>query len=1060
MVKFYLSLILIITTKIYSQFYNGLQTNFGKSRIQYKNYIWQFYRTKRFDVYFPERGEHLAEYVAEKAEKYIPEIEEFLGTSLEKRIIFIVYHKYSDFIQSNIGLTSIYDDYNIGGTTPIINNKISLYFEGDHNKLNVQIRKAIAEVILNEALYGSELKTKISNTALLPSPKWFYDGLISFIAEGWHSDLEIFLRDGIINSYIKKISNISNYDATLIGHSFWFFICYKYGCKAIPNIIYLTRISKSIETAFIYTTGVSLKDLFNEWIEFLNENGLEDNLNKTFDKKIIFKTKVNEFITSFDYSEKNKMLAFATNRNGKIKVFITNPNNPKKKYKIFSQGYKIDRKHEKNYPIVKWHPSGKILLIYTEKKGSKFFYLYDLETKELTEKEIFFLDKVLDISYCDKGFNLLVSGYRNGINGIYKYSFASNKFEPIISDTSDYSSPRQTYDKSIVLISNRKDENDNTITNDYNLYLLNNKDYKLTSITSINNHTKFVTILPQNNFLFLNNSSGTYNIFLAKYDSTISFIDTAVHYKYFSKIFQITNNLYPSINYYCLSDDVLFYSTLKNKREYIIKEEFNIRNLEKNKITNPNISKFKLVYEKINEKKEKREVDIKDFSVLGEIPLTIDTSNIDYKNYVFNYEIIKHKQQSLLYDSISKKEEKLKLQPKFYMTNFYINKLVNQVDFGFLNNSYQQFTGEPFYYNPGLNFFIKVGAIDLLENYRITGGVKLSGDLNSNEYLLSFENLKDLIDKQIVFHRQSINRIEDEKFIVKTYANEIFLIFKYPISEIQFLRFTSGLRQDNNVYLALDIKSLFKENTQTFWKTFKLEYVFDNTFYKQINIYEGIRAKLFYEIYHTSKTLVNILGFDFRNYITIHRNFIFAFRIAGSTSFGNKYLLYYLGGIDNWINLSPKVPTFDNSNEINTSKNYAFQAIATNLRGFSQNIRNGTNFVLSNNELRFPIFKYFFYKPLKSDFLENFQIVSFFDIGTAWVGKSPYSRENAYNFQTIHQGPITIIIDKQREPIVWGYGIGLRTKILGYFIRVDYAWGIENNVIQKPILYLSLSLDF
>ncbi len=62
--------------------------------------------------------------------------------------------------------------------------------------------------------------------------------------------------------------------------------------------------------------------------------------------------------------------------------------------------------------------------------------------------------------------------------------------------------------------------------------------------------------------------------------------------------------------------------------------------------------------------------------------------------------------------------------------------------------------------------------------------------------------------------------------------------------------------------------------------------------------------------------------------------------------------------------------------------------------------------------------------------------------------------------QIIVQGPLTITIIKQIEPIVAGYGVGLRTRIFGYFIRTDYAWGYEDGQVNKPIFYLSLGLDF
>jgi len=48
-----------------------------------------------------------------------------------------------------------------------------------------------------------------------------------------------------------------------------------------------------------------------------------------------------------------------------------------------------------------------------------------------------------------------------------------------------------------------------------------------------------------------------------------------------------------------------------------------------------------------------------------------------------------------------------------------------------------------------------------------------------------------------------------------------------------------------------------------------------------------------------------------------------------------------------------------------------------------------------------------------------------------------------------------------KDPIVGGLGFGLRTTILGYFVRGDMAWGIEDGKISnKPRFYLSFNLDF
>ena len=81
---------------------------------------------------------------------------------------------------------------------------------------------------------------------------------------------------------------------------------------------------------------------------------------------------------------------------------------------------------------------------------------------------------------------------------------------------------------------------------------------------------------------------------------------------------------------------------------------------------------------------------------------------------------------------------------------------------------------------------------------------------------------------------------------------------------------------------------------------------------------------------------------------------------------------------------------FNSAIPVTPNVNYGFQALATNMRGFSQNIRNGNNFALINSELRWPVIRYIVGHPLRSNFLNSIQVVGFGDIGTAWSGKSPW----------------------------------------------------------------------
>jgi hypothetical protein len=400
---------------------------------------------------------------------------------------------------------------------------------------------------------------------------------------------------------------------------------------------------------------------------------------------------------------------------------------------------------------------------------------------------------------------------------------------------------------------------------------------------------------------------------------------------------------------------------------------------------------------------------------------------------------------------------------RIYETSFYNNYIANQIDFTFLNNAYQVFNGGAPYFNPGLNMLTRFGILDLFENYRLTAGFRFSGNFDSNEYLFSVENLKGTFDKQLIFHRQAFFSSNDSNYF-KTHTHNIYLSYAKPITPVLALKGTLAYRYDRHVTLASDIASLNIGNISKHWASLKGEIIYDNTRKRSVNIYFGTRYKIFGEYYKEltqKKSDMVVLGIDFRKYTRIHRELIWANRFAASTSFGPTKLVYYMGGVDNWMGyLFNKYPMFDNTIPVSPNENYGFQALATNMRGFRQNIRNGNSFALINSEIRWPFIRYFAGHPLRSNFLNSLQVVGFGDVGTAWTGKDPWSGKNAYDSEVFINGPVKVTLDSNRKPIVGGFGAGLRAQLLGYFVRADWAWGIEDNYLMPRIFYLSFSLDF
>ena len=385
------------------------------------------------------------------------------------------------------------------------------------------------------------------------------------------------------------------------------------------------------------------------------------------------------------------------------------------------------------------------------------------------------------------------------------------------------------------------------------------------------------------------------------------------------------------------------------------------------------------------------------------------------------------------------------------------------------------------------NGFLPLGILgllninDLFEDYTLRVGARIPVTFNGAEFFAMFDNESKRLDKRFSLYRSQFSRTQNVESGGTTFAQDYNLIsnlaqvqLRYPLDIYQSFRATFTGRIDNTVYEATELRSLFLTNTSEQRLGVKLEYVFDNTTDIGINIKHGTRMKATAEVlnrfaigaidstyFEPSLGLVSVLGVDARHYQKLDKHSILAARFAAYSSFGSNKILYFLGGASNWP-LFPSDNSFNRNIPIPSSDEFVYQGVATNLRGFKSNIRNGNSYALANLELRVPITKYITRRPINNNFVRNLQLVGFFDAGSAWEGLTPFREDNPLNTTVVQQqnGQVKVTVNYFRNPIVMGYGFGVRTMLLGYFVRLDYAWGVETGVIQEPRAYFSIGTDF
>ena len=1079
-------LLLIFTTTSFAQFYTGMHHRFGKNRVQHEDFYWTSYKFDKFTIYQNSGGSNLSEYTARHAQKIISEVEQMIGYSSLQKINFIIYNKQNEFEQSNISLDDNYQG--TGGVTQIASSNVFLYFEGDYNEFHSQIKRGVSEMLIHRMVFGENWKEVIKNATLLYIPDWYTKGLESYITEPWNTTLDDRVKDGVMTGRYKKFNHLVEPDKTYAGHALWNYIAETYGPEMIPNVLYMARVSRSVESGFLFVLGVGLKQLAAEaWQYYHMKYELDDDNMRFPDDKLLFtKTRKKRDYYQMTLSKNGRYLAIASNKLGKYKVMLHDLDKGRKKT-LLRGGIKMDRLPDHSFPLLDFRDDNEVLSVFYEKKAEPQMFLYEIEEKKKYKREVFKVDKVIDASFSHDGGKMIMSAMLRGQTDLWEYNLRGNTVKQLTNDMYDDLDPIYLDNSNeILFVSNRPNDTLrkergylNNISNQKDIYLLNVKQKELkriteTPFTNESSPSRYKT----GEYIYLSDRNGINNRWVARMDSAISHVDTVIHYRSITNTAPLTNYsrsiLEQDINPDLDRATDLIYQDAKYQVYQFGIEELEEQSAHEMKSTSFKEGAEEQIIEETQKELEKVELTVR--VIRSEEPET-ETENpnlIDINDYTFQGEDrlsdgrINSSGQFALVAENSKQKKDSAFHAEFqmperrdYRLNFSYTDLTSTLDFNFANHLYQPFNGGP-YTNPGAGVLMKVDMLDLFQDYKLEGGFRY-GFSNSNlEFFLTLFDRSKRLDKKYSLRRQSYETGGNggtTKYVI--YKAEYGL--SYPFTESLALRGELSYRNDRITAGSVNDITLAQPDDFLSQGGLKLELVFDNTRKRGLNLYYGTRFKIFGESYLETNDLssdLNVVGLDFRHYQKISRDFIYAGRIAGSTSFGNRKLVYYMGSVDDWIILNPTKERFNNQTPIATDQNYQFQALASPMRGFIQNARNGNSFLVINNEFRFPIFKYFSTKPQKSEMLETFQIVAFSDIGTAWNGSTPFSDDNEFNTITTVDGPVTVKLDNKRYPIIGSAGAGLRTKVLGYFIKLDLAWGVDDGIIQDPITHISMGFDF
>lgn len=1104
------------------------EQSFGRNRVQYRQFNWQYVSSENFDVYYYDERRRVATEAIQYLEAEFDRITDLIGYPPYLKTKVFLYNSITDLQQSNMGILG--KQFKVGGETEFIKPYVEIAHPGSLDGFKEELVHKVTDLMINEMMFGGTLKDMFQNAVLLNLPDWFVDGVSLYVAKGWNAEMDDYVRQLVQGKQVNKALKFTGPEGALIGQSIWNYIVEKYGKGSVANILNYTRVIRNEQKSIYITLGIPFKQLMADWRRFYGEEQQRINTsyqNPSDSVRLTSRHSKALVYTTMKVSPDGKNVAFAENDRGKFTVIVKSLESGRETT-ILHGGNKVFRQSvDTSLPLLAW-ADGHTLGVIGVRYGQHIFWLYDLTTRSTIPRPLDRFSNIRSLNFSENGRLGVVSGDMDGQNDLFLISTRRDRTRRLTNDIFDDFDPSFIPgSNTLVFSSNRTTDTINSVRKDfgklsgnYNLFSFNldSTSTVVTRITNTLSRDYAPKAINENLIYYLSDQRGIINLF--KFNRETGVYAQVTNFQSSIKDFDLnaTNKVFGVVMTNNLREDIFVYKNFNLDRQIFTpatkrKETQQVRSIteRRKKDNRQGVSLKQLINERLQQRKDSvvkppadtvrrqpdslRKVapDSLKQAVLGDTVKTDSTKaklkpgEVNVDDYSFEEEKPKDtltvpavavtppkKEKDLNTDDYKFEDEALKAQQpsETFLSRYMKARETSRINGPFpyqpkfsYENIITNFAIDPL---RGFSIRLETQMNDILENFRIYGGIQTALDWKSGDVFGEFHYLKHRIDYSVRYDRKVIFWTQEDQLQKYSWQKIEFgvalpLSVRTRVSVKPFAGYT--LYEDRGPDQRIPPVPVYKPSKEQWYTGAHAELVFDNSVNTGLNLMEGTRGKLnfvHYEALGNKNASFSQVSIDVRHYQKIYHEIVLAVRGYTGTFFGSAPKQYALGGVDNWfgntINYSGvKNPLYVKSGY---NENLIFTEFATTLRGFDYATLYGTSVAMFNAEFRLPIVRALAGGSVSSSFFRNMQFTAFYDIGTSWTGAPPINSENTLRTVEIKATPFLIDLKQYLNPWLYSYGFGFRSMMLGYYLKFDYAWPVENYTVKDPRIMVSVGLDF
>jgi len=1072
------------------------QERFGKNRIQHQQFEWYFYSSNNFEVYYYDRGGANAKMAIDYLESEFDRLTQMIGYVAYTKPKIYIYNSPEELLQSNINLNQ--EEYSVEGQTNFSRLLAEVAYKGEVDKFKEDLIYGTSKIIIEEMLYGASVADALQSNLMNNFPEWYVDGVALYLAKGWSREMDDYIRHYFKEGETPKIQKLKERESGLVGQSIWNYVAERYGKRYVSSILNLSRINRNEENSIANTVGLNFKTFTDDWQKYyVNINSqVLSNFKDVNREAAVAETSPRRIgvINDIEFSPDGLMLAYVINNSGRYKVQVRDLTTGNEQT-IFTGGSALeDQVPNFTAPIIAWKDSANIAIA-SFKRGFTTLRLRSLDGSNQDKIFLRNITQILSLDYNSTGRNMVLSAISNGKSDIYSLN-SRGAGKRLTNDSFDELTPVFLNDSTIIYSSNFKEIPDSLsgknlelkiLPDYYNLFRIEVGDSIVTKqLTNSNSKNVHPKKLNSNTMVYLSDLSGVNNLMRLSVGSNVTNQISAFNKSI--ETFDVDSRM-----------NRIAYSVRDGRESFLVIEGFS--NADQFTPSTPRIqlAQAKTLNERLAARRRIEEKEAQEKFVIKEevqqISVAAPSNNTDTlktkSTSSINLDRLKFQSKNGLntddytFDSLSTglldkavaqaDENKINLLEKYRKQSLkkrVVGPRQMEPQF-FINNINTRFVVDPL---RGFGLGLTGKMTDLLDNHSFYAGVMTTLDFRSGgDIFFEYEYLKSMVDFKARFDRRVIRVDQGDLTFQKYVLTKVEASFSYPLNANA--RFTLSPLVAKTQYFNLNSDSLIM-GTDPDQNKFNVNYiggraelVFDRT--QPIGLYSqtGFKGKVGYVHYkslnHSERSFGNFY-LDLREYYRIHKNIVFAAKLYAGSFMGNNPQTYLVGGMDNWLfnefyrppTNRPESSPVQNPTGVENS-NILF-ADFVDLRGFSYDEIRGRNVITFTSELRIPIFSYLTRGNITSNFIRNFQLVGFYDIGSAWNESAPWERVNDQNTEVINTNgsPFTIVLNNFNNSWLQSYGAGLRTVLLNYYMKLDVARPIRNYQKEDLKFYVTLGINF